>query len=66
MIIASQKDKFASAAAAEFMKAAKTLIPIRFVDIPSGGHNTKVWKPFVGTAFQWINEGNSPSSPATP
>lgn len=59
MIIAGQKDKFASAAAKNFMKAAKSLIPIRYVDIPSGGHNTNVWKPFVGTAFQWINQGNS-------
>lgn len=58
MIIASQRDKFTNTAAQEFMRSAGRLIPIRYVAIPSGGHNTNVWKPFVGTAFQWINQSN--------
>jgi len=66
MIIASQKDKFTNAAAQDFMKSANSLIPIRYVPIPAGGHNTNVWKPFVGTAFQWINETNPPQGVATP
>jgi pimeloyl-ACP methyl ester carboxylesterase len=66
MIIASQKDKFTNAAAHDFIGAASSLIPIRYVPIPSGGHNTSVWKPFVSTAFQWINQNNPPQTPISP
>ena len=58
MIIASQKDKFTNIAAHNFMRDASLLIPIRYIPIPIGGHNTNVWKPFVSTAFEWINQQN--------
>ena len=64
MIIASQKDKFTNLAAKNFMSAATGLIPIRYVSIPQGGHNTNVWKPFVSTAFEWINAQNPTTSVA--
>ena len=63
MIIASKKDKFTNLAAKDFMSVANGLIPIRYVPIPIGGHNTNVWKPFVATAFQWINEQNQVAAP---
>jgi S-formylglutathione hydrolase FrmB len=63
MIIASKKDKFTNLAAKNFMSAANGLIPIRYVPIPIGGHNTNVWKPFVATAFQWINQQNPVAAP---
>ena len=66
MIIASQKDKFTNAAAQGFIKSAASLIPIRYVPIPIGGHNTNVWKPFVSTAFEWINAQNPVVSTTTP
>ncbi len=58
MIIASQKDSFTNRAAQEFMKSAALLISTRYVPIPIGGHNTNVWKPFVATAFKWIDAQN--------
>jgi S-formylglutathione hydrolase FrmB len=64
MIIASKKDKFTNLAANNFMSAASGLIPIRYVPIPIGGHNTNVWKPFVSTAFEWINQQNPAPMPA--
>ena len=64
LIIASQKDKFTKIAAANFMRDAANLIPIRYIPIPIGGHNTSVWKPFVSTAFEWIN-GQNPAAVAT-
>ena len=64
MIIASKKDKFTNLAANNFMSAASGLIPIRYVPIPIGGHNTNVWKPFVSTAFEWINQQNPAPTPA--
>ena len=66
MIIASQKDKFTNKAAQDFMNSSASLIPIRYVPIPIGGHNTNVWKPFVSTAFQWINEQNPAKVITTP
>jgi S-formylglutathione hydrolase FrmB len=66
LIIASQKDKFTKAAAQNFMKDASLLIPIRYIPIPIGGHNTNVWKPFVSTAFEWINEQNLVAVETTP
>jgi len=63
MIIASKKDKFTNLAANNFMSAASGLIPIRYVPIPIGGHNTNVWKPFVSTAFEWINQQNPVAAP---
>jgi len=58
MLIASQKDSFTNRAAQEFMKSAAPFISIRYVPIPIGGHNTTVWKPFIPTAFKWINAQN--------
>ena len=66
MIIASQKDKFTNIAAQNFMNAANSLVPIRYVPIPMGGHNTNVWKPFVSTAFEWINQQNPAAVATTP
>jgi len=65
MIIASEKDKFTNVAAQNFIKSAANLLPIRYLPIPIGGHNTNVWKPFVSTAFLWINDQNPVISSVT-
>jgi len=66
MIIASVKDKFTNKAAKEFITAASALVPIRYIPIPIGGHNTNVWKPFVGTAFGWMNQQSTPAGSTSP
>jgi hypothetical protein len=66
MIIASVKDRFANSAAQQFMKSALSLIPIKYVPIPIGGHNIGVWKPFVASGFLWISGANDSISPASP
>lgn len=58
MVIASEKDKFTHLAAQQFLIDAGALLPIRYLPVPIGGHNTTVWKPFVPTAFEWINQQN--------
>ncbi len=64
MVIASVKDRFANSSAQRFMQGAKSLIPIKYIPIPSGGHNIGVWKPFVATGFLWISGANDISAPA--
>ena len=54
LIIYSKRDKFSYASMNDFVAKASALIPIKLVEIPIGGHNIKVWRPFVGTGFQWI------------
>ena len=64
MIISSLKDHFANSSAQQFMKSADLLIPIKYVPIPTGGHNIGVWKPFVATGFLWISGANELLSPS--
>ena len=59
MIIASLKDRFANSSAQKFMQSANALIPIKYIPIPSGGHNIKVWKPFIASGFLWISGANN-------
>ena len=63
MIIASVKDRFANSAAQKFMQSANSLIPIKYIPIPAGGHNIKVWKPFIASGFLWISGANNLQTP---
>ena len=63
MIIASVKDRFANSSAQQFMQGADPLIPIKYVPIPTGGHNIGVWKPYVSTGFLWISGANEILTP---
>ncbi len=54
MIIYSRSDKFAYASMKKFTDKANSLLPIKLVEIPRGGHNIAVWKPYVGTGFDWL------------
>jgi len=58
LVIASVKDKFANASAKQFLGAALPYLPVKYIPIPIGGHNTSVWKPFVPTGFLWLNSQN--------
>ena len=63
MVIASLKDHFANSSAQQFIQGANSLIPIKYVPIPTGGHNIGVWKPFVSTGFLWISGSNDIPTP---
>ena len=63
MIIASVKDRFANNAAQKFLQSANSLIPIKYIPIPTGGHNIKVWKPFIASGFLWISGANDLATP---
>lgn len=56
LVIASNKDRFTHQAALDFLKASAGLLKTRYIAIPEGGHNTRVWKPFVPTAYEWIDK----------
>jgi hypothetical protein len=58
MIIASLKDRFANSSAQKFIGNANSLIPIKYIPIPKGGHNVKVWKPYIASGFLWISGAN--------
>ena len=63
LIIYSKRDKFSFASMNDFVAKAGALITIKLVEIPNGGHNIKVWKPFVGTGFQWIADQKVSTTP---
>jgi len=63
MIIASLKDRLANSSAQKFMQSANALIPIKYIPIPAGGHNIKVWKPFIASGFLWISGANNLQTP---
>ena len=63
MVIASVKDRFANNSALRFVQRAYPLISIKYIPIPSGGHNIGVWKPFVATGFLWIAGANAIATP---
>ncbi len=63
LVIASVKDRFANSSAQRFMLGANSLIPIKYIPIPIGGHNIGVWKPFVATGFLWIAGATDISTP---
>lgn len=63
MIISSVKDRFSNYAAQQFMTSANSLIPIKYIPIPAGGHNIKVWKPYIASGFLWISGANNLDTP---
>ena len=63
LVIASVKDRFTNYSAQKFMKSANSLIPIKYIPIPSGGHNIKVWKPYIAPGFLWISGANITATP---
>ena len=63
LIIASVKDRFTNYSAQKFMKSANSLIPIKYIPIPSGGHNINVWKPYIAPGFLWISGANITAAP---
>lgn len=63
LIIASVKDRFTNYSAQKFLKSANSLIPIKYIPIPSGGHNIKVWKPYIAPGFLWISGANLTATP---
>jgi hypothetical protein len=46
------------------MNSANSLIPIKYIPIPSGGHNIKVWKPYIAPGFLWISGANVTVTPS--
>lgn len=56
LVIASPHDRFSYGSTKAFIKSASSLVSIKYDEIPSGGHNLSVWRPFVSTGFLWINQ----------
>ncbi len=62
LIMFSKSDKFSYSSMNKFIEKVGNSIPVKLIEIPHGGHNIKVWQPFVRTGFQWlagINAANS-------
>jgi hypothetical protein len=59
MIIAGVNDKFATKSARTLMDQVDSIIPIKYIPIPNGGHNIESWKPYVAAGFQWLNQKNT-------
>ena len=55
LVIASPRDRFSYGSTQTFLRAATPLVSIKYDEIPTGGHNLSVWRPFVTTGFLWIN-----------
>jgi pimeloyl-ACP methyl ester carboxylesterase len=53
LVIASKNDRFSYGSTQSFIKAAISLLSIKYDEIPSGGHNLSVWRPYVKTGFLW-------------
>lgn len=56
LVIASKNDRFSYGSTQAFMKAASPLTSIKYDEIPSGGHNLSVWRPYVKIGFLWLNK----------
>lgn len=56
LVIASKNDRFSYASTQKFIKQAGSLVSIKYDEIPSGGHNLSVWRPYVKTGFLWLNQ----------
>jgi len=54
LVMFSKSDKFSFSSMNQFIEKVGRSIPIKLVEIPHGGHNIKVWQPFVRTGFQWL------------
>ena len=59
MLIYSPKDHFSYLSTKTFISTVGTSIQTSLVTIPSGGHNIKVWKPYVATGLEWLAQGVS-------
>lgn len=55
LVIASKNDRFSYGSTQTFMKDATAMVSIKYDEIPSGGHNISVWRPYIKTGFLWIN-----------
>lgn len=56
LVIASKNDRFSYASTQKFLKENSAVVSIKYDEIPSGGHNLSVWRPFVRTGFLWLNQ----------
>jgi hypothetical protein len=56
LVIASKNDRFSYGSTQNFLKKTGSLVSIKYDEIPSGGHNLSVWRPYVTTGFLWLNQ----------
>jgi len=55
LVIASKNDRFSYGSTQAFLNASQALVSIKYDEIPAGGHNLSVWRPYVKTGFLWMN-----------
>jgi hypothetical protein len=56
LVIASKNDRFSYGSTQNFLKKDGSLVSIKYDEIPTGGHNLSVWRPYVTTGFLWLNQ----------
>lgn len=56
LVIASKNDRFSYGSTQTFLKENAPVVSIKYDEIPSGGHNLSVWRPFVKTGFLWLKQ----------
>jgi enterochelin esterase-like enzyme len=54
LIIYSKNDITSYESMKKFIKAVGGSLPIKVIEIPHGGHNIKVWRPYVRSGFKWL------------
>jgi hypothetical protein len=64
--IYSGQNDFETSAMMDFKNQVGNTLNLKTIEIPQGGHNIQVWKPYVYTGFQWLaaqgpDLGNNPS-----
>ena len=57
-IFSSQND-FETKSLINFQSKIGDALSLKTIEIPEGGHNIKVWRPYVYTGFEWISNSNS-------
>ena len=59
LAIYSAQNDFETKSLIRFQAKIGDLIPLKTIEIPEGGHNIQVWRPYVYTGFEWISNANS-------
>lgn len=54
LIIYSKNDKTSYDSMENFVRAVGGSLPVKVIEIPHGGHNIKVWRPYIKSGFKWL------------
>jgi hypothetical protein len=54
LIIYSKNDKTSYDSMENFVRTVGGSLPVKVIEIPHGGHNIKVWRPYIRSGFKWL------------